>query len=110
MATRREGLVFYRLGHRPPESASEAEDWDEWFTSLAAAEKRRRALIAEDPDLDNHSTGRDFEIDRVALSDLPHKELALALLNRAEPFQSKVRVVDYYDPRALLKKGRSDGR
>jgi hypothetical protein len=75
-------MRVYRLSIEPGEYDSEGEDHDEWYPSLLAAAERRAELIKENPSLEGHRTGRDFEIAAFDLADLPPRRLALALLNR----------------------------
>lgn len=91
-------MIVYRLGRLPSEDAPEGEDWDEYFSSLAAAKVRRRELIREDPDLVGHPTKRDFEIEATELANLPKKKLALALLNREHYVAGRTVVVPHYRP------------
>lgn len=90
--------ILYRLGVAPSEDAGEGEDCDEWYPKLSFAKSRRAKLIAENPMLDNHRYGRDFEIERVELVPLPRKAMALALLNRRKMFVARQIVVDAYVP------------
>ena len=94
-------MHVYRLHIKPLESDSEGEDHDEWFTSLRAAKKRRAELIRNNPTLNDHPTGCDFDIDCYEVKKLPRTALILALLNRRDSAWStrRVEVVRPYKPR-----------
>lgn len=75
-------FALYRLEVAPAESQSEAEDHDEWFTSFRAAKRKRAQYIREDPHLEGHRYGEDFQITRIEFRDLPPKRLVLNIMNR----------------------------
>jgi len=91
-------MVFYRLEIAPDPSEGEGTNCDEWFTSLVKAKARRQELITADPLLENHNYGRDYQIDRVVISDLPKKELVLCVLNRKNYVDKSECVVEHYWP------------
>jgi len=91
-------VKLYRLEIAPEEYESEAEDHDEWFTSLKAAQARRVELIAENPNMTEHRFGQDYAIHLMVLERLPPRELVLALLNRRSPFVVVREVVSAYKP------------
>jgi len=77
-------MNFYRLNRIPTEDASEAEDWNEYFTSLAAARARRAELLQEWAKWghqNGHRTGEDFSIDKVTIKKQSVKAMILARLN-----------------------------
>lgn len=74
-------MKLYRLKVAPDESDGEGEDHDEWFTSLIAAQKRRRYLIKNTPN-DGYRYGEDFEVSEVVFVELPPRALLLRVLNR----------------------------
>lgn len=92
-------MKFYRLHIKPSESDSEAEDQDEWFSSLAEAKARRRELI-----LDRGANDRvpDLDIDRVWFAtDLTARGLLLAVLNRSGfIIKTEELVAPYEEPKA----------
>ena len=90
--------TLYCLGVAPADSDGEGEDHDEWFTSLAAALKRRQVLIKENPDLKAHRYGEDFEITLVTTLDLPAGKLILEILNRGWWKEHSEIVVPLYRP------------
>lgn len=92
-------MQLYRLSIGPDESAGEGENLDEWFTSLRAAKKRRRALIDENPTGDNTRYNTDFGIDLVdlAVKGLTRKHLAVMLLNGRKFINKTTRVVEPYE-------------
>ena len=89
-------MRIYRLGIEPGEANSEGEDHDEYFSSLDAAGRRRAELIREDPDLDGHRYGEDFEIERIDLADLAPRAMLLAILNRKGYIAAREVVVAAY--------------
>jgi hypothetical protein len=91
--------TLYQLGISPSESDGEGEDHDEWFTSLAAARKRRATLIDEDPELRGHRYGEDFEITKVTTLDLPVGKMILEILNRGWWKEHSEIVVPVYHPK-----------
>lgn len=99
-------MKLYRLGICPGEGEGEGENWDEWFSSLREAKKRRAELIAQNPDGDNARMLEDFEIEQCEIPDLPRKRLAILLLNRRGfVTNSKQVVAPYrYDREAHIQK------
>jgi hypothetical protein len=75
-------MKLYLLRIDPDESASEGERWDEWFSSLEAARRRRsemiRKALAGEKDM---RCGADFQIEMCEIADLPKRALVLAALN-----------------------------
>lgn len=92
-------MNLYQLQIAPGEYEAEGENHDEWFASLDAARERRRRLIAEDPELKDHRFGRDFEISRIAVADLPLRALLLKVLNRTGWQRERSVVVPAYYPK-----------
>lgn len=91
-------MIVYRLEVAPSDSDGEGEDHDEWFSSLQAAKKRRGELIKQDPDLEDHRYGEDFEIEKITLADDSRLKLILAILNRTSFYTSREQVVPPYKP------------
>ena len=92
-------MKVYCLHIHPDESDESKTNRNEYFSSLAAAEKRRANLIAEDPNLDDHPLGSDYAIWSLTLAKLPTKKLVLAILNGVGYVVKRDEVVpDYLDP------------
>jgi len=89
-------MIVYRLHIAPNEGQGEGEDCDEWFSSLSVAIKRRSDLVRDNPNMEGHLYGADYQIDKVVLAKLPLKQLALAILNRKEYFIDQTIVVQEY--------------
>lgn len=91
------GIVLYRLDIAPDESDGEGECFDEWFSSLKLAKKRRAELIAENPDLKDHRYGVDFAIWRVEFMQYGRRGLLLRVLNRGG-IRAQIQKVEAYVP------------
>jgi len=81
----------YRIDIAPSDSDGEGEDHSEWFSNLALAKKRRRALIASGAGGERY--GEDYEISAYELPKLPPLKLALWCLDRRWEAQCGVVVV-----------------
>jgi len=80
-------------------SDGEGEDHSEWFSNLALAKKRRRALIASGAGGERY--GEDYEIRSYELPRLSPLKLALWCLNREWEAQRGRRVVPAYQHHKL---------
>lgn len=97
------GLVFYRLRIRPGEHDADGECFDEWFSSIEAARRRRLECIRDARA--NRSLikyGSDFEIERVALAPMSPKRMVLAVLNQREFIKTVRQVVAPWNARSDL--------
>lgn len=90
-------MKLYQLKIRPDESQSEAENCDEWFSSLEAARRRRIELI-KTTHPSEYRYGSDFAIVEVIFAKLPTRQLLLAVLNRRGYAASQRVVVTDYIP------------
>lgn len=96
-------LVLYRVRIAPGEYDGDGEDHDEWFASKREALRRRRELIAENPLLEEHKYGADYQIDRCVFAPLGKRALLLRVLNRDGMFvSSRVVATEYRPPRKGL--------
>jgi hypothetical protein len=91
-------FTVYQLECCRGEYDADGEDFDEWFRSLAAARKRRAALIRENPGLKELKLSETYGINRVVLAHLPARELALAILNRRKFIRESTTLVEPYCP------------
>jgi hypothetical protein len=72
-------MIMYRINIIPCDTDGEGENWDEWYSSLAKA-KKRRAELRRNPDYSY--CGENYRVDRVTLPNLPKKKLVLKALNK----------------------------
>lgn len=86
-------MIFYRLNITPDEGTPEGADLDEWFSSLSAAIKRRKELIAVNPPDEGDEN---YSIDEIAIAKLPHKKLVMAILNRRGYISSQKQIISAY--------------
>jgi hypothetical protein len=92
-------MKLYRLNRYPHDDAGCGENWDEWFPSLRAAQKRRTQLIHQTRD-DDHAfpMGAHYSVDRCEFAQLPPRQLLLAVLNDAGFLKTAVRVLPPFEP------------
>ena len=92
-------MKLYRLHIAPGEDAGEGEDHDEWFRSLRAAKRRRAELIGDNPLMEGHRYGVDYEIDCYEwLGRAGPLALLLDTLKRRFTLAQITRVVPPYKP------------
>lgn len=94
---RTKGYVLYVLRIDADENQAAGAEYDEWFTSLATALRRRAELIERNPTEENQRVRESYAIDKVELYKLPPKDLLLLVLNRDRRFiRSSTNVVLSY--------------
>jgi len=87
---RERSITLFRVHIAPSESDGEGEDHDEWFGTKREALARRKELIDENPNLEEHRFGEDFQVDRVEFAPIPKRALLLRVLNGDGMYRSSI--------------------
>lgn len=90
-------MTVYQLHISGSDYDADGEDFDEYFSSLEAARRRRKQLIDADPKMKDCRFDSDYKIDKLTLSTkLSPRQLILAILNRKGYVKERETVVEEY--------------
>jgi hypothetical protein len=76
-------MYLYVVRITPDDGSGEGENWDEWFSSLSAAKKRRQEILRAAKDNSEYSCiDPDESIEKITFVSCPKKKLLLKVLNQ----------------------------